>query len=126
MDFRIVFSLAGFCTLYYIPSEFLGKHVLECTVNQTYLIGLHFDFTSTFTSVRLDPQDYVIFCTNRHYHPQDFFFLCIFFLIFTSCHFSIALKFDFLNNPLPFKKIRPAFIKTLYTLFYRSYSFMQL
>ena len=33
VDFRLQFSLEGFCVLYFILSEFLTKDVLWCTVN---------------------------------------------------------------------------------------------
>ena len=38
VDFRLGFSLQGFCVLYFILSEFLTKDVLECIVNSTYLV----------------------------------------------------------------------------------------
>ena len=39
MDFRLGFSLQGFCVLYFTLPEFPTKDVLECIVNPTYLIG---------------------------------------------------------------------------------------
>ena len=39
VDFRLWFSLQGFCVLYFILSEFLTKDVLKCIINATYLIG---------------------------------------------------------------------------------------
>ena len=39
VDFRLWFSLQGFCVLYFILSEFLTKDVLKCIVNPTFMIG---------------------------------------------------------------------------------------
>ena len=39
VDFRLGFSLQGFCVLYFILLESLTKDVLECIVNPAYLIG---------------------------------------------------------------------------------------
>ena len=44
LDFKLGFPLQGFCVLYFALSELLAKHVLECIVNPTYLIGCC-DFT---------------------------------------------------------------------------------
>ena len=61
VDFRLGFSLQGFCVLYFILSEFLTKDVLECIVNPTYLIGC-----CDFTLIKLVLKTIVLMFNTTH------------------------------------------------------------